>query len=87
MKQAAVYLNKKDEQSKIIGDCLSSLDCKKKIQLALKSSGFDPGAIDGKIGPKTRKAITNFQKAKGLKADGDINIKTWEVLSKYFPKP
>ena len=86
VKQAEVYLKEKDEQSKVIGTCLSSLECKKKIQLALKNNGFDPGPIDGKIGPKTRKAITNFQKAKGLKADGDITDETWKSLSKYFPK-
>lgn len=57
----------------------------KKIQQALKSAGFDPGRIDGKMGPRTKKAIAEFQKSKGLSADGIIDQKTWEALSSYFP--
>lgn len=40
------------------------------IQQALKAKGFDPGVIDGKMGPKTRAAIVSFQKSAGLKQDG-----------------
>ncbi|MBN1794025.1 MAG: peptidoglycan-binding protein [Candidatus Omnitrophica bacterium] len=58
----------------------------KKIQQALKNLGFDPGAIDGKMGGKTRRAVAAFQKSKGLKADGIIGRETWKELSKYFPK-
>ncbi|MBP1693332.1 MAG: peptidoglycan-binding protein [Chloroflexi bacterium] len=29
-------------------------------------------AVDGKIGPKTRKAIQDFQRQKGLKVDGSV---------------
>lgn len=51
------------------------------IQTALKNAGFYSGSIDGKIGPKTKKAIEEFQKANGLKADGKVGPKTWEALS------
>lgn len=54
------------------------------IQTALKSAGFYSGNIDGKIGPKSKKAIENFQNANGLKADGKVGAKTWEALSKYL---
>ncbi len=58
------------------------------IQTALKNAGFYAGAIDGKIGPKTKKAVAEFQKANGLKADGRVGPKTWSVLSKHLnPEP
>lgn len=57
-------------------------DKTKQIQLALKNAGFDAGPIDGKIGKKTRRAIREFQKAKGLKPDGIVGSKTWQELEK-----
>jgi peptidoglycan hydrolase-like protein with peptidoglycan-binding domain len=58
------------------------------IQTALKNAGYYTGAIDGKIGPKTLKAIEEFQKANGLNVDGKIGPKTWAVLSKHLnPAP
>lgn len=65
---------------------LNSPGWTKKVQQALANAGFNPGPIDGKIGPKTKKAIVDFQKSKGLTADGTIDPKTWEKLSTYFPK-
>ncbi len=56
----------------------------KDIQTALKKAGFYTGAIDGKVGPKTKKAIEEFQKAKGLKVDGKVGPKTWAELQKYL---
>ncbi|MCX5693708.1 MAG: peptidoglycan-binding domain-containing protein [Candidatus Omnitrophica bacterium] len=52
------------------------------IQTALKNAGFYTGNVDGKIGPKSKKAIEEFQKANGLKVDGKVGPKTWEALSK-----
>jgi len=56
----------------------------KEIQAALKNAGFDPGSFDGKIGPRTRQAIKDFQKSKGLVPDGVVGPKTWANLSKYL---
>ena len=56
----------------------------KDIQTALKNAGYYTGSIDGKIGPKTRDAIMEFQKENGLKVDGVVGRNTWEVLSEYF---
>jgi len=53
------------------------------IQTALKNAGFYTGNIDGKIGPKSKKAIEDFQKANSLKVDGKVGPKTWEAMSKY----
>ncbi|MFA5146907.1 MAG: peptidoglycan-binding domain-containing protein [Candidatus Omnitrophota bacterium] len=56
----------------------------KEIQTALKNAGLYTGAIDGKIGPKTKAAIEEFQKQKGLKVDGKVGPKTWAELEKYL---
>ncbi len=56
----------------------------KDIQKALKNAGFPVSAIDGKMGPKTKKAIKNFQKANELTADGVVGVKTWEKLKPYI---
>ncbi len=56
----------------------------KDIQAALKSAGYYAGEVDGKIGPKTKKAIEDFQSANGLAADGKVGPKTWSILSKYL---
>lgn len=54
------------------------------IQKALKNAGYYKGAIDGKIGAKTREAITKFQKDNGLKADGKVGRMTWSELKPYL---
>ncbi|OIO32617.1 MAG: hypothetical protein AUJ70_05115 [Candidatus Omnitrophica bacterium CG1_02_40_15] len=56
----------------------------KDIQTALKKAGFNPGSLDGKMGPRTRQAIKDFQKSKGLVPDGAVGPKTWASLSKYL---
>jgi murein L,D-transpeptidase YcbB/YkuD len=61
-------------------------DRNKDVQTALKNAGFYTGSIDGKIGPKTKSAIQEFQKAKGLKVDGKIGPKTWAEMEKYLLK-
>jgi peptidoglycan hydrolase-like protein with peptidoglycan-binding domain len=58
------------------------------IQTALKNAGYYTGAIDGKLGPLSKKATEEFQKANGLNVDGKIGPKTWAVLSKHLnPAP
>jgi len=54
------------------------------IQTALKNAGFYSGSVDGKIGPKSKKAIEDFQSANGLKIDGKVGPKTWEALSRHL---
>jgi len=59
-------------------------DRNKDVQKALKAAGFYIGTVDGKIGPKTKKALIDFQKAKALKADGKVGPRTWTELEKYL---
>jgi murein L,D-transpeptidase YcbB/YkuD len=58
-------------------------DFTKKVQIALYAAGFDPGKIDGKMGPQTIQAIKNFQESRGLKADGIVGKETWALLQEY----
>lgn len=58
---------------------------KKDIQKALKNAGYYDGMIDGKIGPKTKAALMDFQKNMGLKVDGVAGRNTREELLKYLP--
>lgn len=58
----------------------------KQIQAALANAGFNPGAIDGRMGRQTRDAIRAFQRANGLTADGKVGKKTWELLRGYLSK-
>ncbi|MFC1577350.1 peptidoglycan-binding protein [Candidatus Omnitrophota bacterium] len=56
----------------------------KKIQRALKKADFYRGAVDGMIGPGTRKAIEDFQRSRGLVADGKVGPKTWSKLKEFL---
>jgi N-acetylmuramoyl-L-alanine amidase len=52
----------------------------KKIQTALKSQGYYTGTIDSVYGSGTKTAVTKFQRAKGLTADGIAGQKTLDAL-------
>lgn len=58
----------------------------KQIQVALQNAGYNPGVIDGKMGPQTADAIRAFQQANNLGADGRVGKKTWVALRKYLFK-
>jgi len=49
------------------------------IQKALKAKGFDPGAMDGKMGPGTAAALKAFQSSRGLPV-GQLNKDTFRAL-------
>jgi hypothetical protein len=49
-------------------------------QAALLKLGYNVGKVDGKLGPKTTKAIKAFQKKQHMKADGKITEKLLEQL-------
>lgn len=50
------------------------------VQHKLKELGFDPGPVDGLMGPRTKAAIIGFQAANGLKPDGIVGPKTLAAL-------
>ena len=56
----------------------------REVQLALRAAGFDPGSTDGRLGPRTRMAVRDFQLAHGLEADGKVGPKTWSKLEPFL---
>lgn len=48
----------------------------------LKALGFDPGKLDGKMGPKTQAAVRAFQEAHGLTVDGIVGPQTKAALQR-----
>ncbi len=52
----------------------------KALQYLLHNRGFYKAPIDGVFGAKTQGAVRNFQRAKGLKADGLVGPQTWPLL-------
>ncbi len=50
------------------------------IQWMLKTVGFDPGQVDGKMGGVTRQAVKDYQDSKGLASDGDPGPQTRKAL-------
>lgn len=59
---------------------------KEELQRLLAERGFDPGKIDGQLGPNSRAAIRGFQKKAGLPADGYADYGLLELIRK-SPKP
>ena len=57
------------------------------VQQALQAAGYAPGAVDGKMGKRTQKAIREFQEAHGLSVDGKVGPKTWAKLRPYLQHP
>jgi peptidoglycan hydrolase-like protein with peptidoglycan-binding domain len=47
------------------------------LQRLLGANGYLVNT-DGGFGPKTEQAVMNFQKSKGLKADGIVGVQTWK---------
>lgn len=48
----------------------------KSAQEALKGKGYDPGEVDGAMGPRTSTAIKEFQQAEGLRVTGRLDAET-----------
>ncbi|EPG2130868.1 peptidoglycan-binding protein [Stenotrophomonas maltophilia] len=51
-----------------------------RVQAALYSKGYDPGAIDGVLTPETQSALRMFQLAHGIRATGTMTTPTLDAL-------
>ena len=58
----------------------SSMKQVRQVQTALQSRGFDPGPIDGVMGPKTTAALKAFQKDQKLTESGRLDDQTRDKL-------
>jgi hypothetical protein len=52
----------------------------REVQRALLNRGFEPGPIDGILGPQTEAAVRDFQDRYGIKASGKIDNQTLFAL-------
>ena len=52
----------------------------KRIQIALKNQGSDPGDIDGMLGPQSRNAIIAWQKSRNELATGYLSAEQYKSL-------
>jgi hypothetical protein len=50
------------------------------VQTALQEQGYNPGEVDGLLGPQTRAAIADYQRASGLAETAAIDQPTLESL-------
>lgn len=50
------------------------------LQEKLSLLGYDPGAVDGRYGPKTREAVRLFQADAEIKVDGKVGPQTRKAL-------
>jgi hypothetical protein len=53
----------------------------------LHAAGFDPGPLDGILGPRTREAIRRFQASRGLPGTGALDEATRQALLGSEPSP
>jgi cell wall-associated NlpC family hydrolase len=66
----------------------ASFDCSGLVQTAYRAAGVglprvsrhQYGAVDGDFGPRTRRALVAFQRARGLAPDGMVGAHTWGAL-------
>jgi hypothetical protein len=56
------------------------------VQKALRKAGYDPGTLDGQMGPRAKSALQQFQKDNGLTPDGLVGLKTFRALLEHIRK-
>ena len=54
------------------GDRALTGDERREVQRRLRGEGFDPGGVDGRVGPLTLAAVRGWQAAQGLTPDGYV---------------
>jgi membrane-bound lytic murein transglycosylase B len=65
----------------IIGGEPITIDKVQRLQEDLSLLGFDAGEVDGIFGPATRRALSNFQSANDMIADGYLNTEALQAVS------
>ena len=53
----------------------------KQVQERLSQQGYDPGPVDGKMGPKTQQALKKLQEDRSLQTSGQLDQQTLATLN------
>jgi peptidoglycan hydrolase-like protein with peptidoglycan-binding domain len=64
----------------LAGDALRGDDIRW-AQVELRERGLYQGSLDGVVGPETMRALSQFQKMKGLGQTASLDAQTWEALT------
>lgn len=59
----------------------------RQIQHALQKLGYDPGPVDGRMGPSTERAVRSFQRDVGMAEDGKLSEQLIKNLQVSFRQP
>jgi lipoprotein-anchoring transpeptidase ErfK/SrfK len=58
-----------------------------RVQVLLDRAAFSPGIIDGRWGSNTEKAVFWLQRREGLRATGEVDERTWQLLQERAGQP
>ena len=78
--RVAIPKNWRGKSSTQSSSATSLNDQVKKAQALLNQRGFSVGSPDGLLGPKTKRAIMEFQRSAGLPITGKIDSKLLQAL-------
>jgi hypothetical protein len=67
-------------QSSTNGSMAAGDENVREVQQALAQAGHDPGPVDGQMGPSTKRALKDYQQAKGIEATGELDQATTSAL-------
>jgi peptidoglycan hydrolase-like protein with peptidoglycan-binding domain len=60
----------------------------REAQRALRDLGYDPGPVDGIVGPRTRQALARYQRAEKITVTGRLDAETMvrlDIQKRLFP--
>jgi peptidoglycan hydrolase-like protein with peptidoglycan-binding domain len=81
IKDKAVHLKDKMSAKMHRADDRMAMTDTRAAQEALRTQGFDPGPADGRMGPRTRAAISEFQRKNDLPVTGMLDDATAAKLN------
>lgn len=74
-----VVRNEKMEWSRILCNTNANVNTVRELQMALRNAGYNPGPIDGVLGPQTYRAVDKYQRAHDM-SRGNITMEAMKAL-------
>jgi peptidoglycan hydrolase-like protein with peptidoglycan-binding domain len=62
----------------------------REAQRALRDLGYEPGPVDGIVGPRTRDALARYQRSERIAVTGRLDAETMvrlDIRKRVFPEP